>query len=128
MKTKGEQNRRIRETHGVAGELGDQTGTLSATLGYRLPHALLFVKWEIKGCGLNGLRARLRSGSQKGTKRTKYPTLHKTQSVGQQPNLRVMSERFTSEADAKWLKREVLISYPAATVRIEKTDESGPAK
>jgi hypothetical protein len=44
MKTKGEQNRRVAETHGVAGERRDQTGTLSATLGYRLSHALLFVK------------------------------------------------------------------------------------
>jgi hypothetical protein len=44
-------------THQASGELGDLTGTQSATLGYRLPHALLLVKWEIKGCGLNGLRA-----------------------------------------------------------------------
>jgi hypothetical protein len=44
------------------------------------------------------------------------------------PNLRVISERFTSEADAKRLKREILMAYPAATVRIEKTDESGGAK
>ena len=40
----------------------------------------------------------------------------------------VISERFTSEADAKRLKREILMAYPAATVRIEKTDESGRAK
>ena len=33
MKTKGRQNRRAAETHAVAGELGDQTGTRSATLG-----------------------------------------------------------------------------------------------
>ncbi len=44
------------------------------------------------------------------------------------PNVRVISERFTSEADAKRYKREILMAYPAATVRIEKTDESGRAK
>jgi hypothetical protein len=44
------------------------------------------------------------------------------------PNVRVISEQFTNEADAKRLKREILMAYPAATVRIEKTDESGRAK
>ena len=39
------------------------------------------------------------------------------------PNVRVMSERL-SEADARSRKREILMAYPAATVRIEKTDES----
>jgi hypothetical protein len=34
----------------------------------------------------------------------------------------------TNEADAKRLKREILMAYPAATVRIEKTDETGRAK
>src|SRR5260370_27766116 len=33
MKTKGRQNRRIAETHGVAGERRGEPGTLSATLG-----------------------------------------------------------------------------------------------
>jgi hypothetical protein len=42
------------------------------------------------------------------------------------PNYRDMSERFT-EADAQSRKREILMAYPAATVRIEKTDESGRA-
>ena len=37
------------------------------------------------------------------------------------------SERLT-EADAQSRKREILMAYPAATVRIEKTDESGRAK
>jgi hypothetical protein len=41
------------------------------------------------------------------------------------PNTQVVSERFTSEDDAKRLKR---MAYPAATVRIEKTDESGRTK
>ena len=44
------------------------------------------------------------------------------------PTFRFVSEQFTSEADAKRLKREILMAYPAATVRIEKTDESGRAK
>ena len=43
------------------------------------------------------------------------------------PNVRVVSERL-SEADARSRKREILMAYPAATVRIEKTDESGRAK
>lgn len=43
------------------------------------------------------------------------------------PNVRVISERLT-EADARSRKREILMAYPAATVRIEKTDESGRAK
>jgi hypothetical protein len=43
------------------------------------------------------------------------------------PNMRTVSERFASEADAKRLKREILMAYPAATVRIEKTDDSGRA-
>ena len=43
------------------------------------------------------------------------------------PNVRVMSERLT-EAEAQSRKREILMAYPAAIVRIEKTDESGPAK
>jgi hypothetical protein len=44
------------------------------------------------------------------------------------PNVRAISERFANEADAKRYKREILMAYPAATVRIEKTDESGGAK
>lgn len=44
------------------------------------------------------------------------------------PNVRVISERFTTEADAQRAKRTILMMYPAATVRIEKTDESGRAK
>ena len=36
------------------------------------------------------------------------------------PNVRVMSERLT-EAEAQSRKREILMAYPAATVRIEKT-------
>ena len=43
------------------------------------------------------------------------------------PNVRVMSERLT-EAEAKSRKREILMAYPAATVRIGKTDESGQKK
>jgi len=43
------------------------------------------------------------------------------------PNVRVMSERL-SEAEARSRKREILMAYPAANVRIEKTDESGQAK
>lgn len=43
------------------------------------------------------------------------------------PNVRDISERFT-EAEAKRLKREILMACPAATVRIEKTDESGRTK
>jgi hypothetical protein len=44
------------------------------------------------------------------------------------PDNRDMSERFTCEADARSRKHEILMAYPAATVRIEKTDESGRAK
>ena len=44
------------------------------------------------------------------------------------PDVRVISERFTSEADAQRAKRTILMMYPAATVRIERTDESGRAK
>jgi hypothetical protein len=44
------------------------------------------------------------------------------------PDVRVISERFTSEADAKRAKRTILMMYPAATVRIEKTDDGGKAK
>jgi len=40
------------------------------------------------------------------------------------PNVSVLSERL-SEADARSRKREILMTYPAATVRIEKTGESG---
>jgi hypothetical protein len=43
------------------------------------------------------------------------------------PNVRVLSERL-SEAEARSRKREILMAYPAATVRIEKTEESGRAK
>lgn len=43
------------------------------------------------------------------------------------PNVRVMSERLT-EAEAQSRKREILMAYPAATVRIEKTNEEGHAK
>ena len=43
------------------------------------------------------------------------------------PNVRDISERLT-EAEARGRKREILMAYPAATVRIEKTDESGQAK
>jgi hypothetical protein len=44
------------------------------------------------------------------------------------PNIRVISERFTSEADAQRARRTILMMYPAATVRMEKTDESGRGK
>ena len=44
------------------------------------------------------------------------------------PNVRVVSERFTTEADAQRAKRAILMMYPAATVRIEKTDDEGRAK
>ena len=44
------------------------------------------------------------------------------------PNVRDISERFSNEADAQRAKRTILMMYPAATVRIEKTDESGRAK
>jgi hypothetical protein len=44
------------------------------------------------------------------------------------PDVRVISERFTSEADAQRAKRTILMMYPAATVRIEKTDEFGREK
>lgn len=40
------------------------------------------------------------------------------------PNFRVISERLT-EADARSRKREIPMADPAATVRIEKTEESG---
>ena len=43
------------------------------------------------------------------------------------PNPPVMSERLT-EAEAQSRKREILMAYPAATVRIEKTDESERTK
>jgi hypothetical protein len=43
------------------------------------------------------------------------------------PNEREISERLT-EPDAQSRKREILIAYPGATMRIEKTDESGKAK
>jgi len=41
--------------------------------------------------------------------------------------VRVMSELFTNEADAQSAKRTILMMYPAARVRIEKTDEDGRA-
>jgi hypothetical protein len=44
------------------------------------------------------------------------------------PNVRIVSERFTTEADAQRAKRTILMMYPAATVRIEKTDDEGRAK
>ena len=43
------------------------------------------------------------------------------------PNFRDISERL-AEAEARSRKREILMAYPAATVRIEKTDESGWGK
>ena len=44
------------------------------------------------------------------------------------PNVRVMSERL-SEAEAQRRRREILMAYPAATVRVGKTaDESRRAK
>ena len=44
------------------------------------------------------------------------------------PNVRVISERFTSETEAKRRKWEILMAYPSATVRIEKSDESAGPK
>jgi len=41
------------------------------------------------------------------------------------PNVRVVSERFASEAEAKRYKREILLAYPAAMIRIEKSEELG---
>lgn len=43
------------------------------------------------------------------------------------PNVRVMSERL-SEAEARSRRREILMAHPAATVRIERTDESERVK
>ena len=42
--------------------------------------------------------------------------------------MRTVSERFASEADAKRLKREILMAYPAATVRIEKNGRLGSSE
>lgn len=42
-------------------------------------------------------------------------------------NVRVRSERL-SEAEAQSRRREILMAHPAATVRIQKTDESGRAQ
>jgi hypothetical protein len=44
------------------------------------------------------------------------------------PTIRDISERFATETDAQRRKREILMAYPATTVQIEKTDESGRAK
>ena len=44
------------------------------------------------------------------------------------PNVRPISEPFMSEADAQRAKRTILMMYPAATVRIEKTDDSSGIK
>ena len=43
------------------------------------------------------------------------------------PDVRTIS-RFATEADAKRLRREILMAYPSATVHIEKRDESERAK
>jgi hypothetical protein len=43
------------------------------------------------------------------------------------PNFRDISERLT-EAEARSRKREILMAYPAAMVRIEQSDESGRTK
>jgi hypothetical protein len=42
-------------------------------------------------------------------------------------NVRAVPERL-SEAEAQRRRREILMAYPAATVRIQKTDQSGQAK
>ena len=39
------------------------------------------------------------------------------------PNVRRISERFANEMDAKRRKWEILMAYPSATVRIEKSDD-----
>ncbi len=44
------------------------------------------------------------------------------------PDVCIISERFATEADANRAKRTILMMYPAAMVRIEKTNESGRAK
>ena len=44
------------------------------------------------------------------------------------PNVRDISHRFNSEAEAQRRKREILMAYPVATVQIEKTDEDGLAE
>ena len=43
------------------------------------------------------------------------------------PNVRAVPERL-SEAEAQRRRREILMAYPATTVRIQKTDQSGQAK
>jgi hypothetical protein len=40
-------------------------------------------------------------------------------------NMQSVSERFSTEAEAKQRKREILMAYPAATVRIVKADDTG---
>jgi hypothetical protein len=45
-------------TRGCGKKEGSNGDTVSRTLGQRLPHPLLFVKWEIKDCELNGLQRR----------------------------------------------------------------------
>jgi hypothetical protein len=44
------------------------------------------------------------------------------------PKIRDIAERFATKAEAQRRKREILMAYPATTVRIEKTDESARAK
>ena len=55
--TSGEQSERGSEyTSNCGGKEGRDGDTVSRTLTWRLPHPLLFVKWEITGRRLNGLR------------------------------------------------------------------------
>jgi hypothetical protein len=44
-----------------------------------------------------------------------------------QKDVRVISERFTSETDAQRAKQTILMMHPAMTVQVEATDELGRA-
>ena len=55
----------LSDTHRIAGGKEDETWTRQQNLGRILPHPLLFVKLELKGCGFKGLRTTRQAPSSK---------------------------------------------------------------
>lgn len=79
------------------------------------------LRFKCEGCGKRGHAEPVLEGRMDNKAEIYYRVF--TPGV---PNVRVISERLT-EAEAHRRKREILMAYPAATVRIEKMDESGRA-
>jgi hypothetical protein len=74
----GRKHSNVAKTHRVAEERKDETGTRQQNLGLEITASVTICQVRNKDCGLNGLRASLRSGSTRDAEEN-APPFHKRQ-------------------------------------------------